>query len=479
MNEEQRKEALRKATMALGVIQSAADSQLLPDARRSQIAQETADNFAEYVNPAVLAIRKSCVAGGSEHPTCDWKGRGDTVIDIHGNEYIDCIGGMGVYLLGHRHPEVVAAVKGQLECAPIHSEELLDPLRGYLSEVLSLVTPGSLKYSFLCCTGTEATEGALKLAKLYASKTKPGHARGVIAALGGYHGKTLGALSVTARRSYREPYYPMVPGAHFVPFGDADALEHQLRACAAVGSDVAAFIVEPIQGLAGAVVPPADYFPRVRKICDKWGVLLIVDEVQVGMGRTGKLWAIEHWDCEPDILCVGKAFGGGVVPAGAFVARSEVFEPMFDDYWLHTSTFGGYPLSCAASLAAIHVTLRDDIPHQAAVKGERLKRGIAEAAASFPDVVEEVRGVGLIIGVETRSADISFAIGLELFRRGVLVTGSKGMATSYRYVPPAVITEAHIDRVVEATRESLAEVAAMLRAGSLSVSVPALGARGD
>ena len=257
-------------------------------------------------------------------------------------------------------------------------------MRGYASELLGMVTPGDLRYSFFCNSGTEANEGALKLAKLHAKRKKANHTNGIISCLGGFHGKSLGSLSVTGKAAWREPFYPLAPNVRFIPYGDADALDKELKVCDTIGLDIAAFIAEPVQGEAGARVPPDDFFPKVREICDKWGVLFIADEVQTGMGRTGTLWGIEHWGVAPDIMTMGKALGGAVIPVGCFTSTPEVFEPLMENPYIHTTTFGGNPMATSAVIGALHATLDEDIPRQAAEKGAWLMERFEELRARAP-----------------------------------------------------------------------------------------------
>ena len=196
---------------------------------------------------------------------------------IHGKEHIDCLGGFGIYMLGHGHPTVVKAVRDQLEHQALHSQELLDPMRGYLSDLLAMAAPGDLQYSFFCNSGTEANEGAMKLAKLYAWRRKKDHNKSIISTTRAFHGKSVASLSVSGKAECREAFYPLVPDVRFVPYGDTDALDKELGISDDIGFDIAAFIVEPVQGEAGAIIPPDDCFPKVREVCDKWGTLLIAD----------------------------------------------------------------------------------------------------------------------------------------------------------------------------------------------------------
>jgi putrescine aminotransferase len=237
-----------------------------------------------------------------------------------------------------------------------------------------------------------------------------------------------------------------------------------------IGHDIAAFIVEPVQGEAGAIVPPDDYFPKVREICDRWDILFIADEVQTGMGRTGTFWGVEHWDVAPDIMGMGKAFGGGVIPAGNICVTPRVFECMFENPYLHTTTFGGNPVATAAAVAAIHTTVAEDIPGQAAEKGAYLKAGVERLAADYPDLFDEVRGLGLMIGMEFKSAEMGYAVTTGLFREKVLVGGTLNNAKAFRLQPPAIIAHQELDDVLERLERVLAVVRGQVAAGELAAT---------
>ncbi len=424
-------------------------------------------NFEHFVNPGILEYRKSC---STDYTAVEWRDEGNVYFDVHGQEFIDCLGGYGIFTLGHRHPTVVKAVMDQLQHQALHSQELLDPMRGHASRLLAMLTPGELQYSFFCNSGTEANEGALKLAKLNAQRKKPGHGNGIISTLRAFHGKSMGSLSVTGKAAWREPFVPLVPNVRFVPFGDADALHRELKVCDTIGLDIAAFIVEPVQGEAGAYVPPDDFFPKVREICDRWGVLLIVDEVQTGMGRTGTLWGIEHWGVTPDIMTMGKALGGAVIPVGCFISRPEVFEPLMENPYIHTTTFGGNPMATSAAIAALHATVEEDIPGQAARKGAWLNERFEELRARHGDLLTEVRGLGLLIGLEFVSSAVGYAVATGLFAEGVLTGGTLFNAKTVRMEPPATLTEAQMEEVVARLDRVLDRVSEETRAGRLMLA---------
>lgn len=461
MEQSLRQDALRESGKALDLM---AKSELSRDEQEAVVGDCLA-NFERCVNPGILEYRKSV---SSDYTSVEWRDEGAVFYDIHGKEFIDCLGGFGIYTLGHRHPTVVTAVKAQLEHQALHSQELLDPMRGYLSHLLAMTTPGDLQYSFLCNSGTEAVEGSLKLAKLWARRKKPGHTMGIITTTRGFHGKSFGSLSVSGKGEFREPFYPLMSGVRFVPYGDADALDQQLAICDAIGFDIAAFIAEPVQGEAGAIVPPEDYFCKVREICDKWSILLIADEVQTGMGRTGKLWGMENWGVAPDIMAMGKALGGAVIPAGNFIATEEVFSVMFENPYIHTTTFGGNPMATSAAIGALHATLEEDIPGQAAEKGAYLKGRLNELATEHDDLFEEVRGIGLIIGMQFKDPEIGYAVSQGLFSRGVLIGGTLFNSLTLRMQPPAVISREQMDEVLARLDATLSEVSSAMASGSLA-----------
>src|SRR5262249_24190957 len=260
----------------------------LNEYKRRKIVTDTVDNFRFYYNRGYLEYRKSVTESG-EYAAVEWSGRGSHFEDVTGRRFLDCLGGYGIYSAGINHPKIVRAVKSQLERMPLSSQELLDPLRGALAELLGELAPGDLQNCFFISNGTDAVEGAMKLARPYTKKP------GFISCIRGFHGKSYGSLSLMGKGEYRVPFEPLLQDVFFVPFGDAGEVEWELEKARDVGMGIAAVIAEPIQGEAGAIVPPDDYWPRLRKICDKFEVLLIADEVQTCMGRTGKLFGLDHW----------------------------------------------------------------------------------------------------------------------------------------------------------------------------------------
>jgi putrescine aminotransferase len=323
-----------------------------------------------------------------------------------------------------------------------------------LAKTLALLTPGELTYSFFSNSGTEAVEAALKLARAYDPK-KPT----IVVATKGFHGKSFGSLSASGKAAFRVPFGRMLPGFKHVPFNDILALVDIFSSSRMTGEDVGAVLLEPIQGEGGVNIPSDEYLPAVRKLCDEYGALLIFDEVQTGMGRTGKMFACEHWNVVPDIICLAKALGGGVMPVGATVATEAVFSRLFDNPFLHTTTFGGNPLACAAALATIDVILEERLAERATELGAYVLDGLRHAVRGHEDIVVDVRGKGLLIALEFADDATGFAVSKYLFDRGVLVAGTLVNSRVIRIEPPLTIERAQADRVFAILSDALAKMA--------------------
>jgi putrescine aminotransferase len=420
------------------------------EAEGKQIIEESKYNFAEHFNKNWLEYRKSVTEAG-DWASVEWTGSGAVFRDVLGREYLDCLGGYGMMDHGWSHPDVVNAVKAQLRRSPMPSQELIDPLRGVLARLMAEITPGDIKYSFFAASGTECIEGAIKLAKMYTKKPA------FIVAVKAFHGKTMGSLSMIGKSDYRQPVGILYGGpVYHVPFGDAEAVEKQLDICDKIGVGVAGVLMEPIQGEAGALVPPDDFWPRIRAATKQYGTLLIADEVQTGLGRTGKLWGVDHWNVVPDIMSVAKSLGGGVMPVSAFCSTEEIWQcMMFPNPFIHTTTTGGGALACSAAIAAINVILRDDYPKQAAEKGAYLIQKLQSLAEMYPQIYKEITGKGLLIGQHFLTPQIGYKVAAGLFKRGVLVAGTLTSAHTIRIEPPIVITREQIDTVLDRLEDTL------------------------
>ncbi|HEX3031523.1 MAG TPA: aminotransferase class III-fold pyridoxal phosphate-dependent enzyme, partial [Bacillota bacterium] len=399
--------------------------------RGADLTHEITNLYEQNVNPALTRLLRFMGLGIVEQESM-----GCYIYCDQGQQFLDCLGGYGVFNLGHRHPKVVAAVKEQLDKMPMSGKVLLSEPQARLASRLAALTPGDLQYSFFCNSGTEAVEGALKLARLATGRSK------IISTVNAFHGKTLGALSATGREVFRKPCEPLLPDFVHVPFGDADA------AAALCDEHTAAVIVEPIQGEGGIVLPPHNYLAKLRRICDENGALLILDEVQTGMGRTGKLFACEHYGVVPDIMTLAKALGGGVMPIGAIIASARVWQVFNDNPFIHTSTFGGSPLACAAGLATLEVLEEERLVEGAKFRGEYLLSALEDLKGRFPEVIREVRGLGLLIGLELTEEGMGGFLMAELFDAGILVAYTLNNPKVIRIEPPLIISQTEIDRVI-------------------------------
>ena len=406
--------------------------------------------------------RYTAPAYGRVYPLVVKEGRGMVIEDVDGNLFLDFMAGIAVNSTGHSHPKVVQAIEAQARkflhvCgSDFYYEPMVD-----LVEKLSRLAPGpSPKKVFLTNSGTEAIEAALKLAR-YATRRKH-----IIAFLGSFHGRTMGSLSLTASRSSQRAHFsPLVPDIHHVPYGYCHRCPYNLKygSCGiecvtylekvlfrqkVAPEEVAAIFVEPIQGEGGYVVPPPEYLPMIQEVCRRHGILFVVDEIQSGFGRTGKMFACEHWGIEPDILCVAKGIASGM-PLGAMIARSEI------STWTrgtHGTTFGGNPVACAAALATLAL-IEDGLVSNAAEVGSFLKERLAKLQSSHP-VISDVRGLGLMIGVEFARPDAGRAPDAQLrdqvmrkcFDRGLLLL-SCGEST-LRFCPPLIVRREEAEAAV-------------------------------
>ena len=407
--------------------------------------QQVVERYQRHVNAGLASLFKFM---GFE--AVEWRAEGSLIWDSEGNEYLDLLAGFGALALGHRPAAVVAAVKEQLDRMPLSSRVLFDQAVADLAAELAAMLPGDISKSFFCHSGAEAVEGALKLARLHTGRT------GIVAAEGGFHGKTLGALSASGRDVYKTPFAPLLPNVSHVPFGDADAL------AAAVGEQTAAVILEPVQGEAGVIIPPDGYLTAAREICDRAGALLIADEVQSGFGRTGTMFACEREGVIPDIITLAKALGGGVMPLGAFASTPEIWAALEANPLIHSSTLGGNPLACAAGLAAIREITRLNLPARAAALGEVALSRLRELQQRHPDIISEVRGRGLFIGVQFTDPDIAGLVIAGLAQRRVIAAYTLNNPCVIRIEPALTIAEDQLARGLDALAESVEQTKAIL-----------------
>ena len=357
------------------------------------------------------------------------KGKGAIVWDISGKEYIDCMGGYGVALVGHCNDRVINAIKNQSDNLITCHMSVYNNTRLKFLQKMSKISPKELSKVFFSNSGAEAVEAALKFSRKYTGKN------GVIAMTGGYHGKTFGALSVTHNEKYRKSFQPLLEGVKFVPYNNPSKIEDSLD------SSIGTVIIEPIQGETGIIVPSDDFLQKVRKICDQNNLVLIFDEIQTGVGRTGKMWAGEHWSTTPDIMCLAKGIAGGL-PMGLTLCKSEILDAM--KLGEHSSTFAGNPLSCAAGIATIDSLVEENLVGNAAKVGNIFKNGLLELKENHR-IVRDVRGLGLMLALELRF-DIKDVL-FEGIKEGLLMLYSG--RNIIRLLPPLVIDEVKVLKTLD------------------------------
>lgn len=380
----------------------------------------------------IIAVENQHGAGlYNKQPIVFVRGQGASLWDEHGIEYLDCSAGHGVANLGHAHPKVAAAVAAQAGKLITLFETYYNDQRAALMERLTGLAPG-LERVFLCNSGTEANEAAIKFARLSTGRS------GIVAAMRGFHGRTLGALSATWNKKYRQPFEPLIPEFRHIPFNNSQALRN------AVNEHTAAILLEVIQGEGGVYLAEAEFLETARELCTQQGALLIIDEVQTGFGRTGRMFAYQHYNLQPDMVCVAKSLAGGL-PIGAVLLGSSVHNLAPG---LHGSTFGGNPLSCAAGAAALEAIVEENLAEQAAQKGVYLIDKIRQIPSSQ---IREVRGLGLMIGIEMKQKVAPYLRALQERRILALSAG----LTTIRLLPPLVITTPQIDTLLAALAEVL------------------------
>lgn len=380
---------------------------------------------------------------GKRTPICFEYGKGIHLYDTEGNEYTDLFGGIAVNALGYGHPALVGAIKDQAEklihCSSLYYIEAQAKLAKLLAE------NSCADRIFFANSGAEANEGAIKLARIYFKKKGMPDKFGLITLKNSFHGRTLTTVAATGQEKYQKPYAPLIPGFKHVPLNDLDALK------AAIDEETCAIMMEPVQGESGVYPADSDYVKAIRKLCDEKGLLLIFDEIQTGIGRTGKLFGYQHFGVEPDMFTLAKALAGGV-PIGALCAKEQVaaaFEP--GD---HGSTFGGNPLACAAGLATVQTVLEDKLSENAEEMGNYFRNKLNEIAAKH-DAISEVRGLGLMIGIQM-SQGIAPEVKGKLFEKRYLV-GNVG-ANILRLLPPLILTKTDIDSFAAVLDDVLATI---------------------
>ena len=407
--------------------------------------EETIAKYEKFINPAQSKLFRFMGLASVEGHAQGW-----TITDSEGREFIDCLGGYGMFALGHRHPKVVEAVEKELHAMPMCGKVLFNRPMGELAELLAEITPGDLQYSFFVNSGTEAVEGCLKVARLATKRSK------FVAAENAFHGKTMGSLTATGRDLYREPFKPLLDCFTHVPYGDASALE------AVVDEETAAVILEPFQGEGGIIVPPAGYLNEVKAICEAKGALLIADEVQTGIGRTGTWFGVEHDGVKPDLMACAKALGGGVMPLGAIIGTPAAWQGLIEAPFLHTSTFGGNQMACAAGVATIKVIKEEDLLRRSAETGAYFKAGLEQIQKEFPEVIAEVRGKGMMLGVELTREGAGGMLMSLMIDKSIIVAYTLNNPKVIRIEPPLIMPKEVVDYVLENFRSAVAMTASVI-----------------
>lgn len=425
------------------------------------IIKESINNFKEYYNSELLEWRKSVTVAWENdgYPSVQWKWKWAILQDVSWREYIDWL--WCYWMMNHWwwNPDVISAVQSQLLLNTMPSQELVDPLRWALSHLIADITPWDLKYSFFAASGTEANEWAIKLAMKYTGKS------GFIVATKSFHWKTLWALSLMGQKEYRKWLWQLlVWPVYYVPFGDAEAVEKQLEICETMWVWIAAVMMEPIQWEGWAIVPQADFWPRIREATKKHWVLLIADEVQTWIWRTGKFWWVDNWWVVPDIMTMAKALWGGVMPISAFVSTEEIWQcMMYPNPFFHTNTNWGGSLACSAAIAAINVAIRDDYAWMAEVKGKYIIDRVEPLVKKYPEIYKEITGKWLLIAQHFQSSEIGYMVTSELFRNNVLAVWFPKNCAVSRIEPPIVITYNELDKSLDALEKSLETVSKLLK----------------
>jgi acetylornithine/succinyldiaminopimelate/putrescine aminotransferase len=403
--------------------------------------QQALDQFAQYINPQKVRVMR---AAGLD--IIEERRSGPWVWDADGQRFLDCFTSAGSFNVGRRNPRVVAAAHAAVDRLDHGNFLLCSREKAELAARLAELAPGDLSCTMFATGGGEAIDFAIKLARGATGRPR------IVSAVNGYHGHTGFALSAGGRAAFRQPFEPLMPEFVQVPFGDIDALE------GVVDEQTAAVLLEPIQGEGGIVVPPPGYLQGARALCDRSGALLVLDEIQTGLGRTGRWWASEHYGVVPDIMTTAKSLGGSLVSIAATVFSEELREFLIPNPFIHLSTFGGSDLACAVALEVLTVIEETDLVSHAAAMGERLFAGLRPLVAKYPEVVAEVRGLGLMAGIQYTEDSFGPRMSYHLARHGVLAIYSGNQPAVMRLMPTLVIEEDQVDLLVDALDRSIADL---------------------
>ncbi|MHC4324793.1 MAG: aspartate aminotransferase family protein [Planctomycetota bacterium] len=390
------------------------------------------ESYGRLINPAYpsflnkLGLNKVAV-----------KAQGATITDSEGNIYVDCVGGYGLFNLGHNNPDIIESLTDQLKEQQLLTKPLISEVQVRLAECIEKITPGKLSCSFILNSGSEAIDCAIKLVRLHKGK------KTIITAQRSFHGHTFGALTASGIPSFKRAFQPLLPGFISVPFGDIEALKESITA------DTGAVLIEPIQHEAGILLPPSSYLQEVRKLCDENDLILILDEIKTGFGKTGRMFACEHYNVVPDILVLGKSLGGGLIPTGAVVAKSHLWKRFGLSFSMSASSYAGNVLACRAGISTIRYIRQGSLLADCVEKGKMLLRSFRECIEQYPDILRSANGLGLLIGIETQSGKIALELIKEMIRQGIIVVPAFGNSSVLMVEPPLVISFQQIRAVVD------------------------------
>ena len=390
------------------------------------------ESYGRLINPAYpsflnkLGLNKVAV-----------RAQGATITDSEGNTYIDCVGGYGLFNLGHNNPDIIESLTDQLKEQQLLTKPLISEIQVRLAECIEKITPGELSCSFILNSGSEAIDCAIKLVRLHrGGKT-------IITAQKSFHGHTFGALTASGIPSFKRAFQPLLPGFISVPFGDIEALKQSISA------DTGAVLIEPIQHEAGILLPLNGYLQKVRKLCDEHGLILILDEIKTGFGKTGRMFACEHYNVVPDILVLGKSLGGGLIPTGAVIAKSHLWKRFGLSFPMSASSYAGNVLACRAALSTIRYIQQGNLLADCAEKGKMLLRSLRDCVGEYPSILRSAEGLCLLIGIETQSGKIALELAKEMIRQRIIMVPAFGNSSILMVEPPLVISFQQIRAVVD------------------------------
>ncbi|MGD0168775.1 MAG: aspartate aminotransferase family protein [Smithella sp.] len=406
-----------------------------------KIKAEALSDFSKFIGPMKVRTMK---AAGLD--IIEDKREGASVWDITGKKYIDCQTGSGIMNVGRRNPDIIEALKKALDTYDIGVFLLCSKPKADLAKKLAEITPGDLKCTIFGVGGGEANDAAIKIARGYTMKKE------IIYTQKAYHGHTGFALSAIGRDAYKEPFEPLIPGFKIVPFGDIEAIKK------AITDDSAAIILEPIQGEGGINIPPDEYLPAVRRLCDDNEILLILDEIQTGFGRTGRMFASEHWGVVPDIMTVAKSLGGGIYPISATIFKEEIQDFFIPHPFIHLSTFGGSDLGCIVGMAVIDYIQNHKLLDHTEKMGKKFRAGFDSLLKEYPSLILEVRQKGLMMGLQYTNESIGPRLTKKMAERGVIAIYTGNDPSICRLMPPLVITPEEVDFVLNALDDSMKEL---------------------